>query len=173
MILSAAGVRRVPRAGRAGAAGLSVLAAFVSLPHVHHSWDALLPVYVFAALVLAVAAATRGRAAALTVVLFADGAGLPYDAVHHADLGTSYHVRVTPDQAAGARRLRAHSSPDEYVATIYEPTPDRLRWLWDQRVRWILVDRAQGRESPRLADQATYAWSAGDIVIYRLSVRCT
>ncbi|WP_426509967.1 hypothetical protein ACPPVO_04220 [Dactylosporangium sp. McL0621] len=210
-----------------------------ALSHVHHSWDAVLPVYVFAALVLAVAAATRSRAAALTVVLFAGGAGLPYDAVHHAKLGTAYHVRVTPDQAAGARWLRAHSSPDEYVATnvhrvgsgeqarqslaywisayserrvllgswgyspesnaiqaarrgvgpalqywdpgrlaandlaIYEPTPDRLRWLRDQRVRWILVDRAQGRESPRLADQATYAWSAGDIVIYRLSVRCT
>ncbi|MFG2037544.1 hypothetical protein [Dactylosporangium sp. NPDC048998] len=52
--------------------------------------------------------------------------------------------------------------------TIYEPTPDRLRWRWDRRVRWILIDRAQGRESPRLADLATCAWSAGDVVLYRL-----
>ncbi|MEV6923463.1 hypothetical protein AB0M46_02960 [Dactylosporangium sp. NPDC051485] len=241
-ILSADGLarvlsRRALRVGLPAAAALSVFASFAAVPHVRRPWDAVFPVYLFAALVLAVALAllaTRRRAAALTAVLFAGGAGLPYDAAHHANLGSAYHVRVTPDQAAGARWLRAHSSPDEYVATnvhrigsgaqagqsltywiaafserrvllgswgyspestrertarrrigpapdywdparlaandlaVYEPTAQRLRWLWDQRVRWILVDRAQGRESPRLADQATCAWSAGDIVIYRL-----
>ncbi|MGI5247099.1 hypothetical protein [Dactylosporangium sp. CA-139066] len=229
-----AGRGRVPIAGVIGAAVVSLLALFAVVPHVRRPWDAVFPVYLFGALVLVAALATRTRAAALTVVLFAGGAGLPYDAAHHANLGTAYHVLVTPEQAAGARWLRAHSSPEEYVATnahrigtgaqaglslsywisafserrvllgswgyspesariqsqrrrigpvaqywdparleandraIYEPTPERLRWLWDRRVRWIVVDRAQGRESPRLADQATRAWSAGDVVIYRL-----
>ncbi|WP_433083124.1 hypothetical protein ACQP1P_03770 [Dactylosporangium sp. CA-052675] len=233
-ILSAAGVRRVPLAGLLGAAGVAVAAWTATVPPT----DPVVPVYAFAALTLLVAAATRSRPAALVVVVFAGAAGLPYDAVHHANLGTAYHVRVTPDQAAGARWLRAHSAPDEYIATnvhrvgsgeqgrqslaywisayserrvllgswgyspesnaiqaarhgvgpaldywdparlrandlaIYEPTPARLRWLREQRVGWILVDRAQGRESPRLADQACYAWSAGDIVIYRLSAPC-
>ncbi|WP_432985353.1 hypothetical protein [Dactylosporangium sp. CA-233914] len=244
-ILSADGLvraytsRRALLAGLTGAAALSAFAFLASVPHVRRPWDAVFPVYVFGALVLVVALATRSRFAALTVVLLAGGAGLPFDAVQHANLGTAYHVRVTPEQAAGARWLREHSSPEEYVATnvhrvgsgeqarqslaywisayserrvllgswgyspssaaiqaarrgvgpapqywdparleandlaIYEPTPERLRWLWDRKVRWILVDRAQGRESPRLADQAELAWSAGGIVIYRLSVRCT
>ncbi|GAA3289800.1 hypothetical protein Dvina_04145 [Dactylosporangium vinaceum] len=234
-ILSAAGLRRVPPAGVAAAVGLAVVAWNFTIPPPRL---AIYGVYGFAALVLVVALATRRAPAALVVVLFAGGAGLPYDAVHHANLGTAYHVRVTPDQAAGARWLRAHSTPDEYVATnvhrvgsgrqadqslaywisayserrvllgswgyspesnaiqaagggvgparrywdparlqandlaLYEPTPTRLRWLWDRRVRWILVDRAQGRESPRLADQTALVWSAGDIVLYRLTGPC-
>jgi hypothetical protein len=233
------------------AAGLvSVVAFFAAVPHVPRPWDVPFPVYAFGALVLAAATALaalltalarrrpdlRGTAgfAALAVVLFAGGAGLPYDAAQHANLGTAYHVLVTPDQAAGARWLRGHSSPDEYVATnvhrvgsgeqsrqslaywisayserrvllgswgyspestriqsarhgfgptldywdparleandlaLYDPTPDRLRWLWDQRVRWLLIDRAQGRESPRLAALAEPAWHEGDIALYRL-----
>jgi hypothetical protein len=53
-------------------------------------------------------------------------------------------------------------------AAIYDPTPDRLRWLWSQRVRWILVDRAQGTESPRLGALATLSWQRDTIAIYRL-----
>ncbi|MFI5906486.1 hypothetical protein [Dactylosporangium sp. NPDC051541] len=235
VILSAAGLHRIPVPGLVGACCVSIVAWNVAIPPPRL---AIYGVYFFAALVLAVALATREVRAALVVVLFAGSAGLPYDAVHHANLGTAYHVRVTPDQAAGARWLRAHSTPDEYVATnvhrvgsgtqaeqslaywisafserrvllgswgyspesnaiqaagggvgpaltywdparlqandlaIYEPTPARLRWLWDQRVRWILVDRAQGRESPRLADQTSLVWSAGAIWIYRISGPC-
>ncbi|WP_432834753.1 hypothetical protein [Dactylosporangium sp. CA-092794] len=246
-ILSADGLIRAhgrlrPRAvALAAVAVLPAVAFFASVPHVRRPWDAVYPTYLFGGLVLAAAGLVwllarrrAGRAAALTVVLFAGGAGLPYDAVHHANLGTAYHVRVTPDQAAAARWLRAHSSPEDYVATnvhrvgsgeqagqslaywisayaerrvllgswgyspestriqagrrragpaldywdpdrlaandlaIYDPTRQRLARLWDQRVRWILVDRAQGRESPRLADLAPTAWSAGDVVVYRL-----
>ncbi|WP_433214343.1 hypothetical protein ACQP00_03775 [Dactylosporangium sp. CS-047395] len=235
VILSAAGVRRLPVRGLVGAAAVAVVAWVAPFPPLRLP---IYSVYAFAGLAVLVALFTGTKSGALAVVLFAGAAGLPYDAAHHANLGTAYHVRVTPDQAAGARWLRAHSTPDEYVATnvhrvgsgpqarqslaywisayserrvllgswgyspesnaiqaasggvgpaldywdpdrlrandlaVYEPTPDRLRWLWDRRVRWILVDRAQGRESPRLADQTSLVWSAGEIVIYRLTGPC-
>jgi len=62
-----------------------------------------------------------GRHAALLValcVVLAAGLGrLPWDARYNANLGTAYHVQVTPEQATAARWLRANSSPDDLVAT--------------------------------------------------------
>jgi hypothetical protein len=176
-----------------------------------------------------------GLFGALVVVLFAGAARLPFDAATSANLGVAYHVRVTPDQVAAARWLRAHSTPAQYVATnvhrvggtglqsgqslaywisayserrvllgswgyspestesqsrahrlgpaltywdperlarndaaVLDPTPARLAWLWQQRVRWILVDRAHGTPAAALADLTDLTWQRGDIAVYRL-----
>ncbi|GGM56464.1 hypothetical protein ACFFX1_29400 [Dactylosporangium sucinum] len=234
--------RRLATAVALAAAG--VLGAFAVVATVAQwpRWGVPVPTYVFGAATLVVAAAVgvglrrrgAGAYAALAVVLFAGVARLPHDAATNANLGEAYHVRVGPAQAAGARWLRDHSSPDEYVATnvhrvgsgeqarqslaywisayserrvllgswgyspestrmqserhrlgpstvywdparlaandaaIYSPSPERLAWLWDRKVRWILVDRAQGTESPRLADLADRVWERETVVIYRL-----
>ncbi|WP_238015892.1 hypothetical protein KZZ52_04315 [Dactylosporangium sp. AC04546] len=229
----------VALAGAALLGGFAVAATVPQWPR----WGVPVPTYAFGAATLAVAAGVgfglrrlrhAGPYAALVVVLFAGVARLPYDAATNANLGEAYHVRVTPAQAAGARWLRDHSSPGEYVATnvhrvgsgeqarqslaywisayserrvllgswgyspestrmqserhrlgpstvywdparlaandaaISSPSPERLAWLWERKVRWILVDRAQGTESPRLADLADRVWEREAVVIYRL-----
>ncbi|GAA2610243.1 hypothetical protein GCM10010399_46340 [Dactylosporangium fulvum] len=245
-----AGTRVAVAVALPAAVALAVFALVVPVPQVPARWGVPLPTYVFGGVVLLTAlavgaglalagrrhAALRGTGAfaALAVVLFAGGARLPHDAATSANLGVRYHVRVTPEQAAGARWLRDHSTPAEYVATnvhrvgsgeqarqslaywisayserrvllgswgyspesaemqsarhrlgpslvywdpdrlaandaaIYNSTPERLAWLWSQRVRWIVVDRAQGTESPHLADLADLAWQQGTVAIYRL-----
>ncbi|GAB3869501.1 hypothetical protein ACFPIJ_21955 [Dactylosporangium cerinum] len=248
-ILSAAGLTRLPWSPRALRSALTVAALLAAtsvvlrLPQ-WHRWSVPLPVYALGALVLAAALLTgwrHGRFAALVVVLAAGAARLPFDAATSANLGVAYHVRVTPDQVAGARWLRAHSTPGQYVATnvhrvggglqgaqslaywisayserrvllgswgyspestgsqsrahrlgpalaywdpdrlalndaaVLDPTPARLGWLWQQRVRWILVDRAQGTPSAALPALTDLAWQRGDIAVYRLraSSNCT
>ncbi|MDG6100527.1 hypothetical protein Daura_03745 [Dactylosporangium aurantiacum] len=124
-ILSAAGLVRLPwspqalRRALAVAALLAGASVLVRVPSPAR-WGVPLPVYALGALVLAAAlllGLRHGRFAALVVVLAAGAARLPYDAATSANLGVAYHVRVTPDQAAGARWLRAHSTPEQYVAT--------------------------------------------------------
>jgi len=202
-----------------------------------------LPTYVLSAgvAVLAVAVAagfalTRRRCggfAGLCVLLAAGLWAMPWDARHDANLGTAYHVQVTPAQAAGARWLRAHSAVDDLVATnvhrvrpapdslplsywlpafserrvllgswgyaprsvewsaahrrfgpaprywdpaqlaandaaITDTTPQRLAWLRARGVRWIVVDRAYGGESPRLARLAILRWQRDGTAIYEL-----
>ncbi|MEV4513476.1 hypothetical protein AB0K00_31465 [Dactylosporangium sp. NPDC049525] len=241
-ILSAAGLVRLPWSPLALRHALTVAAAVAAasvvlrLPH-WYRWSVPLPVYALGALVLAAALLVgrrHGRFAALVVVLAAGAARLPFDAVTSANLGVAYHVRVTPDQVAGARWLRAHSTPAQYVATnvhrvggglqggqslaywisayserrvllgswgyspestgsqsrahrlgpalaywdparlalndaaVLDPTPARLGWLWDQRVRWILLDRAQGTPTAALPALTDLAWQRGDIAVYRL-----
>lgn len=242
-ILSAAGLVRLPWSRRAlwpalavGAA-LAAVSVALTLPIDPHRWRVPLPVYVLGALVLAAAllvGSRLGRFGALVVVLSAGVARLPYDAVTSANLGDVYHVRVSADQAAGARWLRANSDPSQYVATnvhrvggglqggqslaywisayserrvllgswgyspestesqsnahrlgpaltywdparlaqndaaVLDPTPARLAWLWAQRVRWILVDRAQGTPTAALPALTDLAWQRGDIAVYRL-----
>jgi hypothetical protein len=60
-------------------------------------------------------------------------------------------------------------------AAVLDPTPARLGWLWDQRVRWILLDRAQGTPTAALPALTDLAWQRGDIAVYRLraTANCT
>lgn len=248
-ILSAAGLVALPWSPLALRRALTVAAllaggsVLLRVPFTAR-WSVPLPVYVLGALVLAAALLVgrrHGRFAALVVVLTAGAARLPYDAATSANLGVAYHVRVTPDQAAGARWLRAHSTPAQYVATnvhrvgdglqgrqslaywisayserrvllgswgyspesteaqsrahrlgpsltywdparlalndaaVLDPTPARLGWLWQQRVRWIFVDRAHGTPTAALPELTDLAWQRGDIAVYRLrdTANCT
>ncbi len=248
-ILSATGLVRLPwspaalRHALTVAALLAGVSVLLRTPIIWYRWSVPLPVYAFGALVLAgalLAGRRHGRFAALVVVLAAGAARLPYDAATSANLGVAYHVRVTPDQAAGARWLRAHSTPGQYVATnvhrvggsglqggqslaywisayserrvllgswgyspestesqsrahrlgpalaywdpdrlaandaaVLDPTPARLGWLWEQRVRWILVDRAHGSPTAALPALTDLAWQRGDIAVYRLRATAT
>ncbi|MFF5234801.1 hypothetical protein [Dactylosporangium sp. NPDC000521] len=244
------------------AAALAAVSVAFTLPVPRHRWWVPLPVYALGALVLVSALLLyllshrlsprlldrlldrlwhrlldrrAGAFGALVVVLFAGVARLPFDAVTNANLGLAYHIRITPDQVAGARWLRAHSTPAEYVATnvhrvggsglmrgqslaywisayserrvllgswgyspestesqsrahrigpaltywdparlalndaaVLDPTPARLSWLREQRVRWILVDRAHGTPTAALPTLTDLAWQRGDITVYRL-----
>ncbi|MEV4138645.1 hypothetical protein AB0J72_41585 [Dactylosporangium sp. NPDC049742] len=243
-ILSATGLVRLPGSPRAlwtalaAAAALAAVSVAFTLPVPRHRWWVPLPVYALGALVLVAALLLHRRAGvfgALVVVLFAGAARLPFDAATNANLGVAYHIRITPDQVAGARWLRAHSTPAEYVATnvhrvggsglmreqslaywisayserrvllgswgyspestesqsrahrigpalaywdperlalndaaVLDPTPSRLSWLWRQRVRWILVDRAHGTPAAALPALTDLAWQRGDVAVYRL-----
>jgi hypothetical protein len=171
----------------------------------------------------------RGTApvAALCVVLAAGLPRLAWDAHANPNMGTGYHVLVSPERVEAARWLRANSRPDDLIATnvhrvspaqvtdwslsfwvaafterrvlveswgytsrsvaagvglkfwdqqlladndaaIYATTPGRVAWLRARRVRWILVDRRYGRESPELARLATLRWQSDEAAVYRL-----
>ncbi|MET7426027.1 hypothetical protein [Dactylosporangium sp. NPDC005555] len=124
-ILSATGLVRLPWSPRAlwpalgAAALLAALSVGLTLPVDPGGWRVPLPVYVLGGVVLSFAFLLRrlGLSAALAVVMFSGVARLPFDAATSANLGVAYHVRVTPDQVAAARFVRAHSDPAEYVAT--------------------------------------------------------
>ncbi len=51
---------------------------------------------------------------------------------------------------------------------IYRPTEQTRRWLAEQGVRWLVVDRAYGRESPALPGLAQLRFQAGDVAVYEL-----
>ena len=165
--------------------------------------------------------------AALAVVLAAGTPRMVWDARENPNMGTGYHVEVTPEQARAARFVRANSEPDDVVATnvhrmspapapdwslsfwvsayterrvlveswgytvrsvntggvfrfwdpdllaandnaIYATTPEGLAWLRARGVRWIVVDRRYGHESPELARLAQPRWTGTDIVVYEL-----
>jgi hypothetical protein len=53
-------------------------------------------------------------------------------------------------------------------AAILDSTPERIAWLRGRGVRWILVERRFGVESPRLRDLAELRWEREDTAVYRL-----
>jgi hypothetical protein len=165
--------------------------------------------------------------AALLVVLCAGAPRLFWDAHVNPNMGTGYHVRVTPEQAQAARWVRGHSSPDDMVATnvhrvspqpdpswslsywvpgfterrvligswgysnravetgqistfwdpdllshndaaIYATSPADVVWLRAHGVRWVLVDRRYGAESPELARLTTLRWERSDTAVYEV-----
>ncbi len=97
------------------------------------SYRAFLPIYrpalliavagVLACAALLVAGRRHPRlrgVAALTALLLALAAGVPglaWDAYLNPNARDYYHQQVSPDQAAAARWVRAHSDPDDLLAT--------------------------------------------------------
>jgi hypothetical protein len=53
-------------------------------------------------------------------------------------------------------------------AAIYAPSGERIAWLRSRGVRWILVVRAAGQESPELARYAVLRRVEGDVVLYQI-----
>jgi len=52
---------------------------------------------------------------------------------------------------------------------FYAPTPELVEALRrDHNVRWFVVDRSLGRESPLLADLLTLRYTAGQILVYEV-----
>ncbi len=51
---------------------------------------------------------------------------------------------------------------------IYAPTSAGLADLWNQGVRWLVIDRATGREAAELASLARLRHEVGNLVVYEL-----
>jgi len=164
-ILSAAGVvalverHRIPAPTVAvtvgGALVLAVVIAVVTSaaagPPAQAGYRLLLPVYRVAAFVAVAAALAAAIAfvvhrrrpgrrgvvafAALAVLLAAGTPRMGWDARVNPNMGTGYHVLVTPEQARAARWVRANSDPDDVVATNVHrmspaPAPDWSLSFW-------------------------------------------
>jgi hypothetical protein len=61
-----------------------------------------------------------------------------------------------------------HGLFDLNEAAFYEPTMETLSALRDRKVRWLVVDRSAGAESPRLAALADLRWENGRMAVYDL-----
>jgi len=61
---------------------------------------------------------------------------------------------------------------DANNAAFYAPTPELIESLHSEHnVRWFVVDRSEGHESPLLADLLTLRYEAGQILIYEVPDR--
>ncbi len=125
------------------------------------------------------AVSAAGGVAALAVVL---GAGLPdlvWDAHLYPNAVNYYHTEVTPDQAAAARWLRAHSSPDDVLATnvhCVQPSYDSC-WLMSFRFsafaeRRVLVE-SWGYASRAVDEAATRSTTPAEIPFWNPDVLVT
>jgi hypothetical protein len=53
-------------------------------------------------------------------------------------------------------------------AALTAPTAAGLAWLRSRGVRWLVVDRSVGRESPALGSAASLRYEAGGLAVYAL-----